>query len=186
MKLIAQLKLQPTPAQAASLLRTLDMANAACNRISETAWKTQTFRQFELHKLCYEASRTAFGLSAQVTVRCLSKVADAYKLDRKAQRTFKPHGSIAYDDRILSWNLREQSVSIWTMSGRQPIPFVTGHHQMELLRNRKGETDLAYVAGEFYLLAVCEVSEPTPLQVDGTLGIDLGVKNIAVDSDGTI
>ncbi len=186
MKLIAQLKLQPTPEQHAALLRTLEVANAACNAMSETAWRTQTFRQFDLHKLSYESCREAFGLSAQLTVRCLSKVADTYKLDRKTQRVFRPHGSIAYDDRILSWNLHAPSVSIWTVNGRQSIPFVTGSRQMELLATRKGETDLAYVKGAFYLLAVCDVEEATPLDVDSTLGVDLGVQNIDVDSDGNI
>ena len=112
MKLIAHLKLHPTPDQHAALLRTLDVANAACNAMSETAWQTQTFRQFDLHTLAYASSRDAWGLSAQLTVRCLSNVADAYKLDRKVQRVFRPHGSIAYDDRILRWNLHDPSVSI--------------------------------------------------------------------------
>ncbi len=186
MKLIAQLKLHPTPEQHAGLLRTLEVANTACTAMSETAWQTQTFRQFDLHKLCYESCREAFGLSAQLTVRCLSKVADAYKLDRKVKRVFRPHGSIAYDERILSWNLHELSVSIWTVNGRQSIPFVAGSRQMERLHTRKGETDLAYVNGQFYLLAVCDVEEPTPLDVDGTLGVDLGVQTIAADSDGNI
>ena len=93
MKLIAQLKLQPTPAQADALRRTLEAANAACTAMSDTAWQTQTFRQFELQKLVYEHTRATFGLAAQLTVRCISKVADAYTLDRKAQRTFRPHGS---------------------------------------------------------------------------------------------
>lgn len=186
MKLIAQLKLQPTPEEATVLLRTLEVANAACNTMSETAWQTHTVRQFDLHKLCYERARATFGLSAQMTVRCLSKVADAYKGDRKVKRSFRPHGSIAYDDRILSWNLHERSVSIWTINGRLSIPFVAGVRQLDLLRTRKGETDLAYVKGAFYLLAVCDVEEAAPLDVDGTLGVDLGVSNIAVDSDGTI
>lgn len=185
MKLIAHLKLHPTPEQAAALLRTLEVANAACNAMSATAWQTKTFRQFDLHKLCYESARSSFGLSAQLVVRCVSKVADAYKLDRETQRTFKPHGSIAYDDRILSWNLHAPSVRIWTVAGRQSIPFVTGARQLELIATRKGETDLAYVTGQFYLLAVCDVEEATPLDVEGTLGVDLGVTNIAVDSDGT-
>ncbi len=186
MKLIAQLKLQPTPDQHAALLRTLEVANAACTAMSATAWQTQTFRQFDLHRLCYEQVRASFEVSAQLVVRCLSKVADAYKLDRETQRTFKPHGSIAYDDRILSWNLHAPSVSIWTVAGRQSIPFVTGARQMELLATCKGETDLAYVKGQFYLLAVCDVEAPTPLDVAGTLGVDLGVTNIAVDSDGDV
>jgi len=57
---------------------------------------------------------------------------------------------------------------------------------MRLLQNRQGETDLVYRSGRWYLLATCEVPELAPQDVDDVLGIDLGVTNIATDSDGTI
>ncbi len=185
-KLSAQLKLQPTTEQAEALKRTLETANAACNAISGVAWNTSAFRQFALHKLVYADIRSSFGLSAQLTVRCVSKVADAYKLDRTRQRTFRPHGAISYDDRILSWKMNRRAVSIWTIAGRLDIAFACGERQWQLLQTRHGETDLAFVNDSFYLLAVCDVEEPEPIDVEGTLGVDLGVSNIAVDSDGTI
>ncbi len=126
MKLTVQLKLQPTPIQASSLKRTLETANAACDYISQVAFSTQTFRQFPIHRLTYQAARETFRLATQLTVRCIAKVADAYKLDRKVQRTFQPHGAIAYDERILSFALPDSLVSIWTLDGRQAIPFVCG------------------------------------------------------------
>jgi putative transposase len=184
MRLTIQLKLQPTPEQADALRRTLERANEACNSISRTAWETKTFRQFAVHKLVYQDTREAFGLAAQVVVRCIAKVTDAYKLDRKRIRSFTPHGAIAYDDRILSFALPKSEVSIWTLDGRQAVPFVCGERQRQLLATQRGETDLALVDGEWYLFAVCEVETPEPLDVEGVLGIDLGVTNIAVDSDG--
>ena len=184
MRLIAQLKLLPTSEQHAALLRTLETANVVCNDISAAAWNAQTFKQFDVHKLVYDATKATSGLSAQMVVRQIAKVADAYKIDREVQRTFKPHGAIAYDDRILSWNLHAPSVSIWTVHGRQSIPFVCGARQWALLQTRRGETDLAYVKGQFYLLATCDVEEPTPADVDGTLGVDLGIVNSTTDSDG--
>ena len=186
MKLIAQLKLEPTNEQADMLKRTLAAANEACNSISSVAWQTKTFGKFDLQKLCYTHVRETFGLSAQMTVRALAKVGDAYKLDKKTERRFRPLASIAYDDRILSYNLKGSSVSIWTLDGRQSIPFVCGERQRQYLQTRMGESDLLFLRGEWYLLAVCEVEEPEPIDVDGVLGIDLGVTNIATDSDGTI
>ena len=182
MKLTAQVKLLPTPEQADVLQHTLEQANAACRLVSDTAWETKTFRQYDLHHKCYQAVREQFGLSAQVAVRAIAKVADAYKLDRKAKRTFKTTGSIAYDDRILSWRLQDQTVSIWTVNGRLRLPFVCGERQLERLQTRQGESDLGLYKGLFFLSATCEVDEP----VDGTLGVDLGVVNIAVDSDRQI
>jgi len=186
MKLIAQVKLLPTPEQADALRRTLEQANAACRFVSDTAWETKTFRQYDLPHKCYQAVREQFGLSAQVAVRAIAKVADAYKLDRKTKRTFKTTGSIAYDDRILSWKLQDQTVSIWTVSGRLRIPFVCGERQLELLQTRQGESDLGLYKGMFFLSATCEVDELKPVDVEGALGIDLGVVNIAVDSDGQV
>lgn len=184
MRLTAKIKLLPTPDQQRALQQTLETANAACNTISQSAWATKTFRQFDIHRLCYADTRDAFGLSAQMTVRCIAKVADAYKRDRGTQRVFKAHGAIAYDDRILSWNMAALSVSIWTMHGRQSIPFVCGPRQWELLQTQRGETDLALVAGQWYLLAACEIEEPTPADVEDALGVDLGIVNLATDSDG--
>jgi len=185
-KLTAQLKLRPTPEQADALRRTLETTNAACDTISQIAWDAQTFGKFPLQKLCYAAVREASGLAAQMVIRALAKVADAYKLDTKRRRTFAPHGAIAYDERILSFNRSHTAVSIWTLDGRQAIPFVCGARQRALLQTQRGEIDLALVRGAWYLFAVCEVEAPDLQDVDDVIGIDLGVTNIATDSDGMI
>ena len=186
MKLIAQVKLLVTPEHAIALKRTLEQANAACRFVSDTSWKTKTFRKYDMHLKCYRLVREQFGLSAQVAVRVIAKVADAYKLDRKTKRTFKTTGSIAYDDRILSWRLQDKTVSIWTVDGRLMIPFVCGYHQLELLQTRQGESDLLFCNGMFFLSATCEEEEPMLIDAEGSLGVDLGIVNIAVDSDGAV
>ena len=186
MKLTNQIKLKPTEAQAASLKRTLEIANDACNYISDRAWDTQTFGQFKLHHLVYAEVRAKFGLSAQVVVRCIAKVTDAYKLAKKTKRAFKPHGAIAYDARILAWYTDKRIVSLWTVDGREKISFLAGKRQMELLECQKGESDLCLVAGQFYLMTTCELEAPTPDDVSSFLGIDMGETNIATTSDGEI
>ncbi len=184
MRLTIQLKLLPTAEQADALHRTLVRANAACDSISQVAWNARTLGQFPIHRLTYGTVRETFSLSAQLTVRCIAKVADAYKLDKKTQRTFAPLGAVAFDERILAY--KSASVSIWTLDGRQTIPFVCGERQRALLAFRKGESDLAFVRGSWYLFATADIETPDPIDVEGVLGIDLGVTNIAVDSDGEI
>jgi hypothetical protein len=93
-----------------------------------------------MHKAFYRTIRDEFPLSAQVVVRLNSKVADAYKIDQKSQREFRKHGSICYDPRILSWKMDQGFASIWTLDGRQKIPFVCGDHHRELLAFQRGET----------------------------------------------
>lgn len=182
MRLTAQVKLQPTPAQADALLRTLEAANEAANWISRQAWKTKTFAQYSLHQLVYRECRSRFGLSAQVVIRAIAKVADAYKLDKERDRWFRTNGSIAFDARILRWG--KDSVSIWTVAGRQQIPFVCGERQRELLSGQRGESDLMYRGGQFYMAAACEVAEAPLVPASEYLGVDFGVGNIASDSTG--
>lgn len=186
MKLIAQVRLYPTEEQAAYLLQTLEAANAACNRISDYAWEHKVFRQFDLHKSLYHTVRAETGLAAQMVVRCNAKVSDAYKLDKKAKRTFRKHGAIAYDDRILKWYTDKREVSIWSVGQRLQIPYKAGERQHELLQFRQGEADLVYRHDKWYLLQVCNIPDPDERDVDAALGIDLGVNNIATTSDGEI
>lgn len=184
MKLTAKIKLQPTSEQNDALFKTLEAANAACNDISQRAWEAKTFRQFDLHKIVYADIREHYGLSAQMTVRAIAKVAHAYKLDYKTRRIFQPHGAFPYDNRILSFKTDEQTVSIWTLEGRQRMPYLCGDRQRELLEGDRGEADLCRIDGEFYLFVACEVETPEPQDVDGYLGVDLGIVNLAADSDG--
>jgi IS605 OrfB family transposase len=184
MRLTAAIQLLPTPEQAHALKRTLETANAACDYISQVAWESKTFRQFAIHHLTYQAVRETFHLAAQLAVRCIAKVADAYKLDRKTPRAFHTHGAVPYDARILSYNLNGSKVSIWTLSGRQAIPFVCGERQRELLATQRGETDLALIRGKWYLFIGCEVETPALSDAEGFLGVDLGIVNVATDSDG--
>jgi putative transposase len=185
MILTAKAKLQPTEAQADCLKRTLETANAACDFISDVAWKERVFGKFQIQKLVYHYVRNDFALTAQLVIRCIAKVTDAYKLDRKTKRQFDPLGSIAFDSRILSWNLDKNEISIWTVEGRQKMPILAHDRAKELLSGSRGESDLCLIDGEFYLFTSCEVNEPTPKDVDDFLGVDMGVKNIASDSDGT-
>lgn len=185
MKLIAQIKLLPNPEQHTSLLHTLEAANAASNYASEQAWQTHTFGQFALQKLCYRDVRERFDLGADVTVRVFAKVADAYKLNRKSQRVFNPHGAFPFNDRLVSYKLDKSMLSIWTLDGRQKIPFVCGAQQRELLDGLRGECDLVLRKGEFYLFQTCDVEEAPEIEPTDFLGIDLGIANVAVDSDAT-
>jgi putative transposase len=182
-KLVAKVKVVPTAEQRQLLKDTLYQANSAANEVSGVAWEAKCFRPFAIHKLVYEEVRQRYGLSAQMTVRVIGKVADAYKAGKKRERKFKKLGAIAYDSRILSWQMEEQRISIWAMGGRQRMRYQGGERQLELLENQLGETDLAYRGGEFYLLATCEVEEPEVKDVTGYLGVDLGIVNLATDSD---
>lgn len=179
MKLTLKIKLLPNDSQKELLLSTLKEANSACNIISETAFNQKLFNQFKLHYVCYNVIKSSFNLSAQMVVRAISKVADSYKLDKKCQRVFREYGSISYDSRIVTY--KNSIVSIWAIGGRTKIPFVC--HNTKYLPYIKGEADLVYKKGKFYLFQTVEVPEEDIEDCEEFIGIDFGLNTIAYTSD---
>jgi len=183
MKLIANIKLKPSPEQESLLRQTLERCNQACDYLSARGFEAGKLRQFDLHKLAYAEVREMYGLTAQAAVRCIAKVADAYKAGKDGQRRFRRFAAQPYDDRIVRF-LSDDRVSIWTLTGREKIPFVCGERQRALLAFRKGEVDLMFVKGKWYLACVCDVPDPEEIGIEGVLGVDFGIVNLAFDSDG--
>lgn len=183
MKLSANIKLTPNQEQFTLLKQTLEASNQACNWISEYAFKNKVFGQFALHRPTYWEVKSRFKLSAQMATRCIAKVADSYKTDKKVQRYFKPHSGQPYDERIFRL-MKNDMVSIWTMNGREKIPFQCGNYQRKLVEKQHGEVDLLFIRGIFYIAVVCDVDEDALINPQNVLGIDLGVVNLAVSSEG--
>jgi predicted transposase len=164
MKLVVNLKLTPTPAQAKSLKQTLETANQACNYLSQRGWDAKILRQYDLHKLAYHDTKQKFELAADMVIRCIAKVADAYKAGRATRRTFRPHAAQPYNHHILSFK-KGDLASIWTVAGRLPIPFVMGATQRTLFAHRQGEIDLLYIDRVFYLACVCDIDDPELIKI---------------------
>jgi putative transposase len=186
-KLVAQIKLLPTQEQKKALRETLEKANDAANRISQDAFQARVFKRFDLHYRLYETIRLETDLTAQMVALLFAKVAEAYKRGSLNLRTFRAHGAIAFDSRILRYMLDKKMVSIWTVNGREKIPFICGEYQTQLLQGQRGESELCLVDGEFYLMAVCDVEDPPLKTIDdckGIIGVDLGIVELASDSEG--
>lgn len=186
MRLTTQVKLELTESEKQTVKTILLVANRACDYISQIAWDNKVFKQFALQRMVYHDIRNRFGIGAELAVRCVAKVADAYKLDCNTVRRFKPLGAIAYDSRMLTWRTEKRFVTMWTMSGRIKVKYTCGTYQAELLKTQLGECDLFYSDGEFYLLAPCVVEELPVTPPTGIIGVDLGIVNIATTSDGVV
>jgi IS605 OrfB family transposase len=182
MRLTLKIKLLPTAEQTNLLLETMKEANLACNVISDVAWEKRIFNNYKLHYETYHVLKEQNKLSAQVIIRCLSKVADSYKIDKKTKHVFKPLGSIAYDSRILNYK-PNNIVSLWCIGGRQKINYIC--HNSKYLPFIKGEADLVYKKGKFYLFQSVEVPEENLDDVEDFIGVDFGLTDIIVTSDGT-
>ncbi|MEO3793220.1 transposase [Nonomuraea sp. B10E15] len=206
MRLVVQVKLLPTPEQAVALDATLRAANAAAIRVAALAFEARCFRNYDLRKAAYELIKAEFGLAAQAAQHVIKKVCDAYRTLHatlaaghlgkpgtarriKAESkpiSFRPRAAQPYDDRCLSWQHHDRTVSIWTIAGRlRGIAFTGSDGQLALLAaHRRGESDLVCRDGLWFLHATIEVPDRPVAVPDGFLGTDLGIANIATTSDG--
>ncbi|AJF65736.1 RNA-guided endonuclease InsQ/TnpB family protein [Streptomyces vietnamensis] len=207
MKLVVRVKLLPTPSQASALEVTLRTCNEAANWLSIRAFEHGRTSRSALQVLAYTGLK-ARGLSAQPSLHVLRKVADAYttlkanlragNLGRRGSRrytkatskpvAFRPGAAQPFDDRCLSWQLNNRTVSIWTTAGRMKDVTFTGQAEQlaTLAAYRKGESELVHKDGDWYLHAVCEIPEADVNRMpDGFVGVDLGIINIATTSTGT-
>jgi putative transposase len=185
MKQTLLIKLAPMPEQHTALLRTLEAFNAACNAIAEVAFVHQMANKIELQKLVYYDIREQFGLSSQMAIRAIAKVAEAYKRDRKIKPAFRPHGAMVYDERIYNVPTADR-VSLLTLDGRVLVPFRFGVYAEGMMQRRRGQADLLYRkrTDTFFLAVTVDAPEPTPDEVEDYMGVDLGIITLAATSDG--
>ncbi len=184
MQTTVQIKLRTDLSQKTALCETMRVCNAAADQISKVAFETKEFRKFPLQKLVYHGMKADTGLNANHIIRAISKVVQSYKLDKKVCRTFRTAGAIELDKDLLTWYVEDQVISLNTLQGRFKIGFLCSLWQKELLQGKKGQSDLIYRDGEFYLNVPVQVQEQPLFDSQGVIGVDLGIVQIATDSEG--
>jgi IS605 OrfB family transposase len=188
-KTIAKMHLIADENGSKMLLHTMEAFNAACNEISETCFSKQTASKYTIQTIVYHTIREKYNLSAQLCIRAIAKTCEAYKLNKKVKPTFKKYGSITYDPRILTFKGLQSEfpqVSLTTLDGRRTFNLKIAAYFAGRTDRVNGQVDLVYRDGKFFLYATCDMPEGTPIEPGDVLGVDLGVKNIAVDNTGTV
>ncbi len=184
LKLVATVKLLVSPEERDRLLATMRRVNEACAWLAERAFEAKSANKIALQQAHYRELRDRFGLSAQHTVRAISKVCEVYRRDKAKLCTFKPLGAVAYDQRIYTFKNGLDRVSLLALDGRVVVPCAVGAYHRARLEGVRGQADLVYRKGKLYLFVTVDVPDGSPVDPEGWLGVDLGIRNLAVDSDG--
>src|SRR5262249_50580329 len=183
-KLILQTQLLPDEDQAVQLSATMRSFNAAADWLAGEAFRLKTANKVELQQLYYNQLRDDFGISAQMAIRCIAQVCEAYKRDKSIRPRFKKYASIPYDQRLMTFKGIDR-VSLLTLEGRTIVPVVMGKYQSERFNGKHGQCDLVKRKdGKWFLLVTVKTPDVAPAPATDFIGVDFGVVNLAVDSDG--
>ena len=162
----------------------MEAFNAAADWLAGEAFQLQTANKVKLQQLYYQNLRDKFGLSSQMAVRCIAQVCEAFSRDRSKRPHFRKYASIPYDQRLMSFKGVDR-VSLLTLEGRIIVPFIMGKYQSERFNGKHGQCDLVRRKdGKWFLLVTVDLPDGAPTPATDFMGVDLGVENIAVDSDG--
>ncbi|NJK80081.1 MAG: IS200/IS605 family element transposase accessory protein TnpB [Chloroflexaceae bacterium] len=164
--------------------------NRAATYCASVAWEQGVTNKNKLHHLVYGATRAEFGLGAQLACCARDKAAEAVRAARSTGSdtcpVFGADSSIRYDARTYRLMSLDR-VSLNTVHGRVVGQLVLGDYQRRHLYDttwKIGSAELLRRANVWYLHITQTKANPAPDEPTGVLGVDLGIVNLATDSDG--
>ena len=177
--------------QSDALLETQIAFSQACNEAVPFAVKNRCWNRVALHHLCYYKIREILpDLGSQMVCNALKKVCSSYKTlkIKKSQDVpkviFKENSSVHYDKRTYS--VKDNTLSLFTVTGRIKCKFVTGDFQREYLeRGAVKEAELVRKGKRWFFNLVLDLPD-TPLKDGKIIAVDVGENNLATTSNGTI
>ena len=174
----------------AALRQTQQAFNHAASYCAQVAWEQGVTNKNKLHHLVYGRTRAEFGLGAQLACCARDKAAEAVRRARQDKRadcpTFHDDSSIRYDARTYRLMSLDR-VSLNTLTGRVIRQLVLGDFQRRILYDttwKIGGAELVRRANAWYLHITQTKADPAPDEATGVIGVDLGLVNLATDSDG--
>jgi IS605 OrfB family transposase len=179
-------KLQVTPEQLALVDELLQAFADACEYTNRIV-KPGLVNEQAIQSLVYNDVRARFGLSSQLAIHAVRRVAANRKTAKQKNRPVRKFApsSATYDERVFSFREHDWTVSLRLLGGRQRFKLAIGNYQRGLLKGREPKTAtlLKRQNGTYYLNIQLESQPELPQETDKVLGIDLGRTDIAVSSE---
>jgi len=187
-----RLRLQPSPAQALALAETSRQFTSAFNMAAAMGWDAEIGNATKLHYLVYYPVKAAHptlvsDLINQARVKAAEAVRSALTLKRNGRHFGQPRSDRCpprYNKNTYRLDWESQTVRLSTTSGRQTVRFAVPDFGRKYIGGSPDSADLIFRGGLWWLHAVVTVPTPEITPTDDVIGVDLGLAQPAVTSNG--
>lgn len=179
--------MSPTPVMARQLEVTTHAFAAGCQYAADEARRTGVTHAVALQRTAYREIRARFGLSANLAVRAIRRASVAMTAAKRRGRraTFRPT-SIDYDARIFAYREKDETVSLTVLGGRIHVPLRLGDYQRTALAGRRPASATVIRRGRSWAIHIVIEEDDAPRREGPPIGVDLGLRNTAATSLGTL
>lgn len=167
---------------------TIESYTKAFNFVCQTGWNDSDSNGVSLHNKTYFDTREY--LPSQLAVSARMKATEALKSVkvklRKKQKATCPHSkqsAIRYDDRSYNIWFNRNELSLLTVNGRVKIPIFVPEYFQQYLIWKRCSADLFIRENKVFLNIVFSKDVSDPEFTGKVVGIDRGIKKIAVTSE---
>jgi IS605 OrfB family transposase len=167
---------------------TIDAYTKAFNHTCEIGWNTKDFNGVSLHHKVYK--ETSQYLPSQLAISARMKATESLKSAKnklkKGKKVSCPQSkqtSIRYDARSFTIWFERNEASFSTIEGRKTIKISIPEYFKQYISWKRCSSDLFIRNGKIFLNIVMEKETEDPISNKKFVGLDRGIKKIAVCSD---
>ena len=187
-----RVRLRPTVEQASALSETARLFTLVFNAVATHGWQHGEKNGVTLHHATYRPLKTEYptlvsDLHIQARVKATEAVKSALALQKKGRKVGCPQSLACpprYNVHTVKVDWQASIATLSTTSGRQRIPFDVFTYTARYVGGAVATADLICRERVWWLHIVVTVAAPEIAPTDDVVGVDLGLAQPAVTSNG--
>lgn len=187
-----RVQLKTTPEQASLLAETTRQFTAVFNAVAAYGYENTEKNGVTLHHATYHPQKAAYpdlvsDHHIQARMKATEAVKSALSLAKKGRKVSAPHSascSPRYNVHTFKVVWEQGIVILSTTGGRQRIPFSVPAYAAKYSGAKTCTADLLSRDGKWWLHIVVDIPAPEVEKTDTVIGVDLGIAQPAVTSNG--
>ena len=166
------------------LIETMKQYREVVSYIADKGFNNKIYRRYELHHLVYYEVKDKFNLPSQFIINAVREASQALKSIKKnkgSKPNFKEFLPLDFDRRTFTFN--SDKIRLTTINGRIDVPIEIPEYYFKYLDWSYQIAKLIIKDNKYFLYVTFRRDINMPSSTGKSIGIDLGINNIAVTSD---